>query len=90
MKIYAGNLANTIDDQMLQELFSPYGEVTSARVIKDRFTGDSRGFGFVEMAEKEMAIAAIEGLNGSEVEGQTLRMSEAREREDRPRGGYGR
>ncbi len=87
MKIYVGNLANSITDQELSDVFSAYGAVISARVIKDKFSGQSRGFGFVEMGDEE-ANAAIAGLNGSDVKGQAIRASEARPPQERT-GGFG-
>jgi RNA recognition motif-containing protein len=97
-KLYVGNLPyNTTNDELV-EVFSQYGQVTSAQVMMDRDTGRSRGFAFVEMAEGgDQAIAA---MNGAEFQGRTLTVNEARPREDRPRGdrprggggggGYGR
>ena len=82
MKIYVGNLANTVTDQELNDLFASYGAVLSARVIKDKFTGQSRGFGFVELNDND-AQAALEGLNGNEFKGSRLRVSEARPPEER-------
>lgn len=92
MNIFVGNLSYRTDEQVLRQLFEAYGEVTSATVAQDRETGRSRGFGFVEMPDNAAAAAAIEQLNGREVEGRTLAVNEARPREDRPRregGGYG-
>lgn len=90
MNIYVGNLAWKATDSDLQAAFEAYGEVTSARVITDRETGRSRGFGFVEMADDEAARQAIDALNDQEMQGRTLRVNEARPREERPRGGGGR
>lgn len=91
MNIYVGRLPRTTNQDQLKELFSAHGEVTSARVIKDKFTGEARGFGFVEMPNSDEANAAIEALNGSNYEGQSLVVNEARERTERPAGsGYGR
>ncbi len=87
MKIYVGNLANSVTDQELNDLFASYGAITSARIIKDKFSGQSRGFGFVEMGDSE-ASAAIAALNGSEVKGQRIRVSEARPPQERT-GGFG-
>ena len=81
--IYVGNLPYDSTDEDLKEVFAPYGEVLSARVITDRETGRSRGFGFVEM-EDEAGQAAIEALNGSDMGGRALRVNEARPREPRP------
>lgn len=94
MNIFVGNLSYRTDEQVLRQLFEAYGEVSSATVAQDRETGRSRGFGFVEMPDSTAASAAIEQLNGREVEGRTLAVNEARPREDRPRreggggGGY--
>ncbi len=83
-KLYVGNLPYSVDSDNLQETFQEYGEVTSAQVITDRDTGRSKGFGFVEMADFNQAKAAIEALNGTEVQGRTLTVNEARPRTDRP------
>lgn len=95
-KLYVGNLAFRLGDRDLETLFSDYGSVQSANVITDRDSGRSKGFGFVEMSSDEEAKAAIEALNGAELEGRTLTVNEARPREDRGnsgggggRGGYG-
>jgi RNA recognition motif-containing protein len=84
MKIYVGNLPWSIKDDELLELFAAYGDVSSAMVIMDKFSGRSKGFGFVEMASNTEAEAAIKALNEKEVEGRNLRVNEARPREDRP------
>ena len=89
MNIYVGNLSYQTDDRELEDLFAPFGDITSARVITDRETGRSKGFGFVEMPDRAQAEAAIEGLNGNEIDGRELRINEAKPREDRPRGGGG-
>lgn len=81
--IYVGNLPYNMSDEALGEIFNPYGQVTSARVIKDKFTSRSRGFGFVEMANDEEAGKAIAELNGKSIEDRDLKVSEARPREDR-------
>lgn len=86
--IYVGNLPYNMGDEGLDEIFNPYGQVTSARVIKDKFTSRSRGFGFVEMANDEEADKAIAELNGKSIDGRDLKVSEARPREDR--GGFRR
>ena len=83
MNIYVGNLSGDVGDGDLQGAFEAFGEVTSATVIKDKFTGKSRGFGFVEMPDEEEAKAAIEGLNGEELMGQDLSVNEARRRPGR-------
>ena len=89
MNIFVGNLPFGTTDDELHEMFARFGEITRATVIKDRVTGKSRGFGFVEMADDEMARAAIEGLNGSDMQGRALTVNEARPRESRPRTGGG-
>ena len=80
MNIYVGNLAYGIDDQELQEIFEEHGNVSSAKVIMDRDTGRSKGFGFVEMPDSEEASNAISALNDFEVRGRALRVNEARPR----------
>jgi cold-inducible RNA-binding protein len=82
-KIYVGNLAYTMTESSLTELFAPFGTVQSAQVIMDRDTGRSKGFGFVEMGSDQEAEAAIAALSGQEVEGRTLTVNEARPKEDR-------
>lgn len=93
-KLYVGNLAYSCDDQTLVNTFSVFGEVVSARVITDRMSGRSKGFGFVEMADSSAASRAIEEMNGKELMGRNINVSEARPQEDRPRsnsrGGDGR
>ena len=85
MNIYVGNLSWSTSEDELNNLFSGYGEVTSANIIMDRFTGRSRGFGFVEMSNDEEGQAAIDALNGTEFGGRTLKVNVARPREERPR-----
>lgn len=85
--LYVGNLPFTTTDEDLREAFSAYGTVARAQVISDRETGRSRGFGFVEM--ETGGEAAIEGMNGKELNGRALTVNEARPRENRPRGGGG-
>ena len=82
MNIYVGNLPWSISDDDLQDVFSQYGEVTSAKIISDRDTGQSKGFAFVEMPDQTAGTAAIEALNGSELDGRDIRVNEARPRED--------
>ena len=89
MNIYVGNLPFETTEDSLHVAFAEYGEVASARVITDRMTGRSRGFGFVEMANQEEAEAAIKVMNGKELDGRTLTVNEARPREDREGGGGG-
>ncbi len=88
MKLYVGNLSFQTSSYDLEELFGGIGTVESASVIEDRETGRSRGFGFVEMASKEDGTKAIEEFNGKEVNGRTLKVNEAKPREDRG-GGFG-
>ena len=89
MNIYVGNLPFEIDDTELERTFTAYGEVTSARVIQDRESGRSRGFGFVEMADSSQAEAAIQALNAKDFNGRPLTVNEAKPREDRRGGGGG-
>jgi len=88
-KIYVGNMPWSMGDDELSELFEPFGNVVSATIITDRETGRSRGFGFVEMAVDDEAVAAIEALNGTQAGGRTLTVNEARPRTDRRGGGGG-
>jgi RNA recognition motif-containing protein len=88
MNIYIGNLSYDTTDEQLRKAFEGFGEVTSVNVIKDKYTGESRGFGFVEMSDQDAAMAAIAGLNGQELNGRALNVNEARPRTDR--GGRGR
>ena len=87
MNIYVGNLPFEIDDTELERTFTAYGEVSSARVIQDRESGRSRGFGFVEMSDNGQAEAAIQALNGKDFNGRPLTVNEAKPREDRRGGG---
>lgn len=87
VKIYVGNLPYSTDDEGLGQLFQEHGTVASANVIKDRDTGQSRGFGFVEMTDDEEARKAIEHLDGTQFDGRTLRVNQARPRERRGGGG---
>ena len=90
MNIYVGNLSHDVTQDELRQAFANHGEVASANIISDKFTGQSRGFGFVEMPKNDEARAAIEALNGTELKGRTLNVNEARPRTDRPRRGGGR
>jgi RNA recognition motif-containing protein len=85
MNIFVGNLSFRLDESEFRELFEGYGEVASAKIIMDRETGRSRGFGFVEMPNDTEGNAAIEGLNEAEVHGRNIRVNQAEERERRPR-----
>ena len=93
MNIYVGNLSREVAEDELRQAFEAFGQVTSVNVIKDRYSGESRGFGFVEMATKSEAQAAINGLNGTSLGERTLSVSEARPRDEgggrRPYGGGG-
>ena len=88
MNLYISNLSYNISDDDLRQLFADYGEITSAKVIMDRETGRSRGFGFVELSDDELAKKAIEELNQASYDGKVINITEARPREDRgDRGG---
>ncbi len=87
-KLYVGNLAYSVRDDSLQQAFGEFGTVTSAKVMMDRETGRSKGFGFVEMGSDAEAQAAINGMNGQALEGRAIVVNEARPREERP-GGFG-
>ncbi len=101
MNIYVGNLSFDSNEEELRSTFEAFGKVESVNVIKDKYTGQSRGFGFVEMPDKTEAQAAVQGLNGKELKGRTLSVNEARSRSEgrtgggrgggghRGRGGYG-
>ena len=85
MNIYVGNLSYKVSEDELKETFTPFGAVESARIITDRDTGRSKGFGFVEMNNDEEGKAAIAELDGKELDGRNLKVNEARPREERPR-----
>jgi RNA recognition motif-containing protein len=87
MNIYVSNLGFNVQDEDLKEFFTPYGEVSSAKIINDRETGKSRGFGFVEMSDDAAAKKAIAELDGATVEGRAIKVMEAKPKEDKPRGG---
>lgn len=84
MNIYVSNLSFDVQDEDLREFFTPYGEVTSAKIITDKFTGKSRGFGFVEMSDEEASKKAIQELNDASVDGRNIKVMEAKPKEDRP------
>ena len=84
MNIYVLNLSFNVQDEDLREFFTEYGEVTSAKVIMDKMTNQSRGFGFVEMSDDEASKKAIAELDGATVEGRTIKVMEAKPKEDRP------
>ena len=89
MNIYVSNLSFNVQDEDLKEFFTPYGEVTSAKIITERETGRSRGFGFVEMADETASKKAITELNGATVENRSISVSVAKPKEDRGGGGRG-
>lgn len=89
MRIYVGSLAESVTDETLRAAFAAYGEVASCDVITDRYTGQSRGFGFVEIRDNEGAQQAIRALDGSDLGGRTLRVNEARPRTENRGGGGG-
>jgi RNA recognition motif-containing protein len=84
MNIYVSNLSFNVQDEDLKGFFTPYGEVTSAKVIMDKFTGRSKGFGFVEMSDNAAAQKAISELDNGTVDGRNIKVTEARPREERP------
>ncbi|MBN2198316.1 MAG: RNA-binding protein [Candidatus Aminicenantes bacterium] len=90
MNIYVGNLSFSMTEADLKETFSAYGTVQNASIITDKISGQSRGFGFVEMPNKDEAEKAIAALNGKDVKGRALKVNEAKPRTDRPQGGFGR
>ena len=90
MKLYVGNLSYNTSENDLRDAFSAYGEVASAKIITDRDTGRSKGFGFVEFNDDDAARKAMASLNGADLGGRPLTVNEARPQTDRPRGGMGR
>ena len=89
MNIYVGNLPREATEEDLRKAFESFGEITTAKIITDRFTGDSRGFGFVEMSNNSEGQAAISGLDGKDLKGRALKVNEARPRRDDRGGGRG-
>jgi cold-inducible RNA-binding protein len=89
MNIYVGNLSREVTEDDLRQAFEGFGQITSVNIIKDKFSGQSRGFGFVEMPGRAEAQAAIAGLNGKELKGRTLSVNEARPQSERREGGSG-
>jgi len=89
MNLYVGNLSYRLTEDELKEAFEEFGQVSSCTIIKDRVTGESKGFGFLEMPERSEAEAAISGLNGRDLKGRKLNVNEARPRENRPAGSGG-
>jgi len=89
MNIYVGNLAADVTEDDLRQVFEAFGQVETVNVMKDRFSGESRGFGFVDMPSRKDGISAIAGANGKNVKGQALKVDEARPRQERRGGGGG-
>jgi len=89
MNIYVGNLSFSVTEEDLRQAFEAFGQVTSTSIIKDKFSSQSKGFGFIEMPVKGEAQAAIEALNGKEIKGRTMNVNEARPRSDDHRSGGG-
>jgi len=87
MNIYVGNMSYTVTEEDLKNAFEAFGQVASVSIIRDKFSNQSKGFGFVEMPSKEEAQAAISGMNGKDLKGRTLNVNEARPRSDDRRGG---
>jgi RNA recognition motif-containing protein len=90
VNIYVGNISRDVTEEDLRQAFVAFGQVATVTILKDKFTGESRGFGFVEMPAKAEAQAAIEGLNGKDLKGRALNVNEARPRPEGRRGGGGR
>ncbi|NCC27206.1 MAG: RNA-binding protein [Gammaproteobacteria bacterium] len=90
MRIYVGNLTYSVTDDDLRDVFGEFGDLAAAEVIKDKFSGQSKGFGFVDMPNNSEADAAIKALNETDFKGRKLTVNEARPRAERPRGGGGR
>ncbi|MBK8636821.1 MAG: RNA-binding protein [Chromatiaceae bacterium] len=89
MNIYVGNLPYSATDADLREAFAHYGDVSNVQLISDKFTGESKGFGFVEMDNNSQADAAIKGLNGTAIKGRNITVNQAKPRSDRPSHGGG-
>jgi RNA recognition motif-containing protein len=89
MKIYVGNMSYSVTEEDLKQAFEAFGQVASVSIIKDKMSGQSKGFGFVEMGSAEQGQAAISGMNGKELKGRKLNVNEARPRQDDGRGGGG-
>ncbi len=90
MNLYVGNLSFEVTDELLQQAFEAFGQVTAVKIIKDKYSGESKGFGFVEMPAKAEAQSAIDGLNGNELKGRPLKVDESRPRSEGRPGGGGR
>ncbi|OGI50016.1 MAG: RNA-binding protein [Candidatus Muproteobacteria bacterium RIFCSPLOWO2_01_FULL_60_18] len=89
MNIFVGNLSRDVTEEDLREAFSAFGQVSKVTILKDKFSGEPRGFGFVEMAAKAEATAAINGMNQKDLKGRALNVNEARPKTERPGGGGG-
>ncbi|MCU0531715.1 MAG: RNA-binding protein [Syntrophales bacterium] len=89
MKIYVGNMPYSVTEEDLKQAFEAFGQVESVTIIKDKMSGQSKGFGFVEMGSADQAQAAISGMNGKDLKGRKLNVNEARPRQDDGRGGGG-
>jgi len=89
VNIYVGNLSRDTEEDALRKVFEGFGQVDTCNIVKDKFSGDSRGLGFVEMPNQDEATAAINGLNNYELDGRTITVNEARPKTDRPRRGSG-
>ncbi len=89
VNIYVGNLPNTATEDSVRQIFEQYGQVAQIKIIKDNYTSEPRGFGFVEMPSKDEATAAIEGANGAELGGKKLIVNEAKPRQDHSKGRRG-
>jgi RNA recognition motif-containing protein len=89
MNIYVGNLPYSVTDADLRETFAQYGDVSNVQLISDKFTGESKGFGFVEMDNNSQADAAIKGLNGTAMKGRNITVNQAKPKSDRPAHGGG-
>lgn len=87
MNLYIGGLTRDVTEEDLKKAFESFGQVTSVTIIKDKFSGESRGFGFVEMPSKEAAQTAMNSLNGTQIKGRTIAVNEARPRTERGKGG---
>jgi len=90
MNIYVGNLSHDVTEEELRQAFTAFGEVESINIIKDRFSGESKGFGFVQMPSREQGGAAINGMNNTDLKGRTVSVAEARPKASSHRGGGGR
>lgn len=89
MNIYAGNLSHDVKEEDLRQAFQAFGQVENVSLIKDKFSGESRGFAFIEMPDSDEAEAAIEGLNSTQLKGRAISVNEARPKENRKSGGMG-